>query len=77
MVGFLEHRYHCFRMDRSDELVGIAGHHRKAVTFRCWLPEARDGEQRLIGHLKPHLALQRLFAVAKVVRLGHPFAELA
>ena len=36
-----------------------------------------DAEQRLVGHLEPHLALQRLLAVAEILRVGRPFAKFA
>jgi len=62
-------------VNRSDELVRVARHHREARSLCGHLPEAADSEDRLVKNVKPHLALKRLLAIAKVVLVGRILAE--
>ena len=47
----------CLRVDRRDQFVGIARHHR--VARGRLLPNSRHREQRLIRHLRPHFTVER------------------
>lgn len=76
-VGRPQDRYHRLRVDRRDQLVRIAGDHREAAALGRLLPEPGHGERRLVSDLKPYLTFQRRLAVAQVVLVRRPFADLS
>jgi hypothetical protein len=54
-------------VDRRDQRVRIAGDHGAVPRIAELLPEAGDCEERLVGHIEPHLPFQRRLAAVEVM----------